>query len=168
LGLQGFTFVDHTADIAARLEAPTLDALFAAAAGALIAALTLPERVDARATLTLHLEASDLELLLVDWTGELLYRFETDGFLVSDATVRVTEAPDAGGEAPGPPSLRFGEARRIAKRGGGRWRLDAAVSGETRDPARHPLKVLVKAVTFHGLKIEERDGRYETLLVFDI
>jgi SHS2 domain-containing protein len=146
---QGFTFVDHTADLAARLDAPTVAALFVAAAGALTAALTVPDRIEPRLILTLELEAGDLELLLVDWAAELLYRFETDGFLVADATVRVTAA-DAGREADR------------------RWRLDATVSGETRDPERHPLKILVKGVTFHGLRIEERDGRYETMLVFDV
>jgi SHS2 domain-containing protein len=150
LGLQGFTFVDHTADLAVRLNAATLDALFAAAAGALTAALTMPERVEPRITLTLQLDADDLELLLVDWTSELLYRFETDGFLVCDANVRVVESLDA------------------CEAGRRRFRLDATVAGDTRDPARHPLKTLVKGITFHGLKIEERDGRYETLLVFDI
>jgi SHS2 domain-containing protein len=143
LSLQGFTFVDHTADLAAKLEAPTLDALFAAAAGALTSALTLPERVKPRVTQTIQLDAGDLELLLVDWAAELLYRFDAEGFLVADARVHVEQAA-------------------------GRWRLDAEVSGETRDPARHPIKVLVKAVTFHGLKIERREGRYVTLLIFDI
>jgi SHS2 domain-containing protein len=150
LGLEGFTFVDHTADLAARLEAPALSGLYEAAAGALTAALTIPERVEPRLTRTIVLEARDPELLLVDWVAELLYCFETEGYLVSDATVGVAAPLGAGGHA------------------SSHWRLDATVAGETRDPARHPLKVLVKGITFHRLKIEERDGRYETLLVFDI
>jgi SHS2 domain-containing protein len=143
LATQGFTFVDHTADVAARLHGATLDDLFAAAAGAFTAAMTVPEAVVPRQSLQVTLEAADLELLLVDWVSELLYRFETDQFLVATARVRVAEH-------------------------GRRWRIDAEVSGETRDAARHPIKVLVKAVTFHGLRIERRADGYETLLVFDI
>jgi SHS2 domain-containing protein len=143
LAAQGFTFVDHTADVAARLRGATLADLFAAGAGALTAAITVSEAVEPRHSLTVSLEASDLELLLVDWVGELLYRFETEQFLVSVARPRVAEQE-------------------------GRWRVDAEIAGEARDPARHPIKVLVKAVTFHGLRIERHEDGYETLLVFDI
>jgi SHS2 domain-containing protein len=143
LAPQGFTFVDHTADVAVRLTGATLDDLFAAAAGALTAAITVPEAVVPRQSSTIALDASDLELLIVDWVGELLYRFETEQLLVADARPRVAER-------------------------GGRWHVDAEIFGERRDPARHPIKVLVKAVTFHGLRIERRPNGYETLLVFDI
>lgn len=140
---QGFTFVDHTADVAARLRGATLDDLFAAAAAAFTAAITVPEAVAPRQSRAVTLEAADLELLLVDWVGELLYLFETEQFLVAEARPRVAEHDR-------------------------RWRVEAEISGETRDPARHPIKVLVKAVTFHGLRIERRADGYETLLVFDI
>jgi SHS2 domain-containing protein len=143
LARQGFTFVDHTADVAVRLYGATLDDLFAAAAAALTAATTEPDAVMPRRSVTISLEASDLELLLVDWVGELLYRFETEHLLVASARPRVT-----------------------GQEGG--WRVGADVSGEPRDPARHPIKVLVKAVTFHGLRIEHGPDGYETLLVFDI
>jgi SHS2 domain-containing protein len=140
---QGFTFVDHTADVAARLRGATLDDLFAAAAGALTAAMTVPEAIQSQRSLAIRLEARDVELLLVDWVGELLYRFETEGLLVAEARPHVIEQD-------------------------GGWRVDAEVTGETRDPARHPIKVLVKGVTFHGLRIERSPDGYETLLVFDI
>ena len=143
LPIQGFTFVDHTADVAARLRGATLDDLFAAAAGALTAAITVPESVAPTRSFTVSLEASDLELLLVDWVGELLYRFETEQLLVAAARPCVTEQD-------------------------GRWRVEAEIFGEIRDRTRHPIKVLVKAVTFHGLRIEHGPDGYETLLVFDI
>jgi SHS2 domain-containing protein len=143
LAVQGFTFVDHTADVAARLQGATLDELFAAAAGALTAVLTVPENVEPVRSIAMTLQASGVELLLVDWVAELLYRFETEAFLVAAARPRVSETE-------------------------GRWRLEAEVSGEPRDPGRHPIKVLVKAVTYHGLQIERRDAGYETLLVFDV
>jgi SHS2 domain-containing protein len=135
--------VDHTADVAARVHGASLDDLFAAAAAALTAAMTEPEAVVPRRVSTVSLEAADLELLLVDWVGELLYRFETESLLIAVARPRVTDQDD-------------------------RWRVDAEISGEPRDPQRHPIKVLVKAVTFHGLRIVHGPNGYETLLVFDI
>jgi SHS2 domain-containing protein len=143
LAWQGFTFVDHTADVAARLHGATLDDLFAAAAAALTAVITEPDAVVPRQSLTISLDGSDLEVLLVDWVGELLYRFETEHLLVAVARPRVADK-------------------------NGRWRVDAEITGERRDPARHPIKVLVKAVTYHGLRIERDPDGYTTLLVFDI
>jgi SHS2 domain-containing protein len=143
LAVQGFTFVDHTADVAARLHGTTLDELFAAAAGALAAILTVPENIRPARSIAITQQASGVELLLVDWVSELLYRFETESFLVASARPRVSEVD-------------------------GRWRLEADASGEPRDPERHPIKVLVKAVTYHGLQIERRADGYETLLVFDV
>ena len=138
-----FTFVDHTADLAARLTAETLDGLFEAAAAALMDALTVRERIEPREAEPVALAAAEPELLLVDWLNELLFRFEVRGRLVAETSVRVEPRGDG-------------------------WGLEAETRGEPRDPVRHPIKVLVKAVTYHGLRIERRNGRYETTIVFDI
>lgn len=42
--------------------------------------------------------------------------------------------------------------------------LDATVSGFRRES----VGIQVKAVTYHGLKIEERNGAFEAVIVFDI
>jgi SHS2 domain-containing protein len=138
-----YTFVDHTADLAVRLQGRTLDDVFAAAAAALTEAMTDSGRVEPRHGYGVKLVAPNPETLLVDWIGELLYRFEAAGWLVAAAQPRVT-------------------------RDGDRWRLYAFIEGEKRDPARHPIKVLVKAATYHGLHLTETPEGYDTLLVFDI
>jgi SHS2 domain-containing protein len=57
---------------------------------------------------------------------------------------------------------------RTALEHGDRWTLRAEARGESRDPARHGIKVLVKAVTYHGLEIVRTERGYEATVVFDI
>jgi SHS2 domain-containing protein len=138
-----FEFVAHTADIAVRLCATTLDGLFELATAAFTEALTDRAGVRARDTERVTLEAGELDLLLVDLLHELLYLFDTRQFLVSESRARVE--PHAGG-----------------------WRVAAELRGEPRAAGRHAVKVLIKAATYHGLAIERTARGYEATIVFDI
>jgi SHS2 domain-containing protein len=139
----GYTFIDHTADVAADLTGRTLNELFASAAQALTDTLTELDRVRPVVTQSVTLEAGSVETLLVDWLNELVYRFEVQNMLFSDATVTVDSGQD-------------------------RWALGATVAGELFDPARHPSRVLVKGATYHGLEIKEEAGEWRARVVLDI
>ena len=139
----GYTFIDHTADVAADLTGRTLDDLFASAAQALTDTLSELDRVRPVVTQSVTLEAGSIETLLVDWLNELLYRFEVQNMLFCDATVTVEPRQD-------------------------RWMLGATVAGELFDPARHPSRVLVKGATYHGLTVSETAGEWRARIVLDI
>jgi SHS2 domain-containing protein len=51
---------------------------------------------------------------------------------------------------------------------GARSVLRATVRGERLDPARHPLKLLIKAVTYHGLRIDHTGEGYAATIIFDV
>ena len=136
-----FAFFDHTGDVGVRLTGRTLDDLFRAAAEAFTTTLTDPGSVERRQTVTLTLEAPALDLLLVDWLNEILYRFEVGQFLVGDAEVQVN---------------------------GTAARLHGTLSGEVFDASRHRIKVLVKAITYHALEVREGAGGWHATVVFDI
>jgi SHS2 domain-containing protein len=108
----------------------------------MVDAMTTPEAVEPRESADISLEGPELDLLLVDWLSELLFRFETTGFLVSRAAVELVTADV--------------------------YRLGARIEGEALDPERHPIKVLLKAVTYHGLEIKEDHGRWTATVIFDI
>jgi SHS2 domain-containing protein len=139
----GYTFIDHTADVAADLTGRTLEELFTAAAHALTDTLTDLSTVQPAVTQSVTLDAGALDDLLVDWLNELLYRFEVQNMLVSDASVRLREA-------------------------NAHWHLDGSIAGEPFDPARHPSRVLVKSATYHGLKVTHEHETWKTRIVFDI
>jgi SHS2 domain-containing protein len=105
-------------------------------------AMTTAAAVEPRVSAHIMLESPELDLLLVDWLSELLFRFETTGFLVARATVELVTADV--------------------------YRLGARIEGEPLDPERHAMKVLLKAVTYHGLQVKEHAGRWTATVIFDI
>src|SRR5262245_32580664 len=120
---------DHTADLGLRVRAADLNTLFAEAGLALSSAL-VEDLGAVRSARQLHVElpADDLEYLLFDWLKALLYHFDTERVVCSRFEVQVGEG-----------GLK-----------GDAW-------GEPMDEARHQPGHEVKAITYHGLRVE-RDG----------
>lgn len=140
-----YRFLDHTADVAVELRAPSRAQLFADALVAFTDTTTDPETVAPEETVRIEVEADDAESLLVEWLGELVYRFEVDGMLFREAEVAIEDAE------------------------GGTLRLTAEARGERYAPDRHPSRVHVKAITWHGLEVrEEPDGTWYGQVIFDI
>jgi SHS2 domain-containing protein len=139
-----FEFIDHTADTAVAITAPDEAGLFQEAARAL-RALYVEERASDPEALAkdLQLEAADGESLLVGFLEELIYLFDAEGFLCREVEVRGVSL-----EAPA-----F---------------LDARVTGERFDPARHTALTEVKAATYHGLRIERSAEGLRAVVVFDL
>ena len=138
-----YEFFDHTGDVGVSLTGRTLDELFASAALAFTDTITPLQGVEPRRPEELDVAAPELDLLMVDFLSELLYRFDTRGVLMREAQVEVRE------------------------RDGG-WALQGTLIGERHDPQRHPLRVLIKAVTYHGLEIRLQDHEWRSRVVFDV
>lgn len=143
MGTVAFEFFDHTGDVGVDLSAPTLEELFASAAEALAATLTELDTVQPREEKLLSVAGPEPDLLLVDWLSELLYRFDAERWLARTAAVTIWHDPH-------------------------RLRVEGRVRGEPMDPVRHPLKVLVKAVTYHGLHVTKTPTGWSARVIFDI
>jgi SHS2 domain-containing protein len=131
---------EHTADLGLRVRAPDLNTLFAEAAQALIAAIVEDlATVQPLQPLEVRLEGDDRAYLLFDWLRELLYRFDSEHRLFSRFEVKVRENG-----------------------------LEATAWGEPLDRARHELGHEVKAITYHGLKVEPADGGWLAEAIVDI
>jgi SHS2 domain-containing protein len=131
---------EHTADLGLRIRAPALDTLFAEAGLALFAVIV--ENLDdvrAEKRVETNLAGEDRELLLFDWLRELLYRFDGEHLLFSRFDVHVS-ATGLTGQA---------------------W-------GEPLDPNRHVLSHEVKAITYHGLRVDQADGGWLAEVIVDI
>jgi SHS2 domain-containing protein len=131
---------EHTADLGLRMRAPDLATLFAEAARALFSAIVEDlESVEPLQKIELRLEDTDQELLLFDWLKELLYRFDTEHLLFSRFEVHLDRGSLAGSA----------------------W-------GEPLNPARHALSHEVKAITYHGLRVEQQAGGWLAEVIVDI
>lgn len=139
-----YEFTDHTADVAVELRADDRAGVFAEALRAFTDTVTDRKKVDGDEGHDLEAEAASLEELMVEWLGELIYRFDVDGLLFREVNdVKVEETGDG-------------------------FRLTGRARGEPYDEERHPLKVEVKGVTYHELEVEEKDGSWRGRVIFDI
>ncbi len=131
---------DHTADVGLRIRAADLDTLFADAARAMFSVMAGNlDAVRPTEEVSITLEADDPDALLRDWLGELLYTFHVRKLVFSEFSVSICE------------------------RG-----LQGTARGEPMDAARHELDVEIKAVTWHGLKVERTGDGWLAEVIVDI
>ncbi len=135
-----FEILEHPADIGFRAYGEDLPRLFRSAALAMLAIAIDPAAVEPRTEYALAVESGDLESLMVDWLSEVLYRFDGKGIAFCDFRVRA-----------------FSETA-----------IEAVGLGEPRDPDRHPARLIVKAVTYHQLKIERRGEMWTAEVYLDV
>jgi SHS2 domain-containing protein len=134
-----YDLVEHTADLGVVVRGSSLADLFARAAAVLADILYDPGRVQEGETRRRTVRDTDPELLLVRWLNELIVLRETEDFLWR----RVEVDLDALG-------------------------LQARLSGETFDPARHEARTALKAATYHQLSVRGAGGRFEARVIFDV
>lgn len=138
-----FRFLEHTADVVLEVESASYSGLLEEAARGLTDCITEVGSIRPQQTVEVTASAADREGLLVGWLNELLFRFETEGFLACEGEVEV---------ASGPAGLRAA----------GRLR------GESYDSQRHPFRTAVKGATWHNLHIESDDHNWRAVVVLDV
>jgi SHS2 domain-containing protein len=135
-----YEFFEHTADLGLRARAGDLDTLFAEAARALFAAIVdNPDAVRPLQQVEVRLAGTDREYLLFDWLRELLYRFDAEHLVFGRFEAHVT--------ADG---------------------LTGTAWGEPLDRSRHELAHEVKAITYHGLRVEQTADGWLAEVIVDI
>jgi SHS2 domain-containing protein len=135
-----YEYFDHTADLGLRVLAPDPENLFRQAAEGLFSVIVEPVLPPACAEqLEFRVEGERLDYLLVDWLTELLYVFESRKLLLGSFEVRIDD------------------------RG-----LKAKALAQPLDVERHRLLHEVKAVTYHGLRVEETQTGWLAELILDI
>jgi len=133
-------FFEHTADLGLRVRAADLNGLFAEAALALFSAIVEDAgTVVASQRIEVRLPAEDREFLLFDWLKTLLYHFDAEHILFSRFDVKVSESG-----------------------------LEGEAWGEPMDPSRHEPNHEVKAITYHGLKVEQTADGWLAEVIVDI
>ena len=141
-----FRFLDDLsiADVAFEAWGPKREELFIASAAALLNTMVdLREEVARQQEITILLEHEELDMLLFSFLQELIFYKDARRLLLHADTVLIEERQ-------------------------GIFRLEAVVSGEQIDAARHRLLVDVKAVTLHRFKVVFADNRWQAVVVLDV
>jgi SHS2 domain-containing protein len=124
-----YEIFEHTADVGIRARAEDLKGLFEDAARGLFSCIVANlQEVRPLQEMRFTIAGERRDDMLFDWLAELLFAFDTQRVLLADFQVEFV--------------------------GNG---LEATARGEPIDRRRHQLEMEVKAITYHGLKVE-RDG----------
>ncbi len=127
----GWEFFEHTADVGIRAWGPDFAAVLTETARGLMHLLTGGSfTATEQASFTVKVTTHDTQELVVGWLQELLLKFELE-HLVADVCV-------------------FDELTS--------QRLRATVHAQRCDPSTERLGREVKAITYHGLKVEMTNG----------
>ena len=131
---------DHTADLGLRIRAADLPALFTEAGQALFGTIVEDlATVRPLQAVEVRLQEDDRALLLFDWLKALLYHFDAEHLLFGKFEVQVEGTS-----------------------------LTATAWGEPLDRDRHVLEHEVKAITYHGLIVEQVEGEWLAEVIVDI
>ena len=137
-----YEYLEHTADAEFIAYGATLDEAFVNAARATFALIVDPGRVKPELDREVRLTAESLEYLLYDWLSELLYLTEVERLVFARFEVRVTGSD-------------------------GSYELIGRAFGEPVHPG-HEVSLHIKAVTYHDLRVEKKNAKYEVQVLLDI
>lgn len=129
--MKNIKFFSHTADVEFESYGATIEEAFENAALALAMTLTDVKKIKPKAKKKINIESEDLPSLLYDFLEKFLIMLDSENLVFS----------------------RF-DVKKIS--GNGKFRLDAEAFGEKFDKKRHQSRTLVKAITYHGMKIGKK------------
>ncbi len=135
-----FETFEHTADLGLRIRAETLKGLFEEAGLALFSVIVVdPKTIRPKQSFSFEIQGTNKDELLLDWLCELLFTFSNKHVVLGRFDVDIS---DTG--------------------------LKAAAWGETYNPDAHQIGEEVKAITYHGLKVEELEHHWIAEVIIDL
>lgn len=132
--------LDHTADLAIRILGRNMAELFRNAALAIKDLLGVPESGKNEKPVEILVQGMDLPDLMINWLKEILYLYHDESMAVWDITIREIK---------------------------GDREMAATISALPFPDQGILMNTEIKAVTYHGIKVENRDGKWVCEVVFD-
>jgi len=139
-GPSGYEAFEHTADVGLEVRGRSMEDLFEQAAAGFIDLMFESDSVRPAQSIEVSAEGEEAEELLVAWLHEILFAFEAERFVTASAQVES-----------------------LTQR-----KVTGKLRGEDFDAGRHEVRLVVKAVTYHGLEIERVGEGYQVRIVFDV
>lgn len=138
--MKQFEIIDISGDVGIKAFGGSIEEVFKNSAIGMYSLITDLKGVKGQKTINISSEGNSLEGLLVSWLNELIFHFDAYNFIGKD--IVILEMSDR--------------------------KLKANVKGEEFDTERHERKLLLKAATYHRLKVEKVRDRWEADIIFDI
>ena len=138
--MKPYELIDHTADVVIKAYGKNISEAFENAAKGMFDIITDSSEIESVGQYDIHLEAPDLEQLLVDWLSELLFLNGAKNLVFGFFKVELDEEKS---------------------------HLSARVFGEKYSISKHKMGVEIKAVTYHMLEVKNKRP-YHVQVLFDI
>jgi len=135
-----YELIEHTADVGIKAYGKNISEAFENAAKGMFDIITDNSEIESTGEYEIHLEAPDLEQLLVDWLSELLFLNSAKNLVFSFFKVELDEKNNS---------------------------LSAHVFGEKYNISKHKIGSEIKAVTYHILEVRNKRP-YHVQVLFDI
>ncbi len=135
-----FETFDTTADVGITVYGENLKDIFGQAAIGLFSFITNVKKLDTKISKSLEINADSYENLLINWLNELIFLFDTEGFVGKD--IKIKELSET--------------------------KLIAMIKGDFFNEKKHSRGVLIKAATYHKLKLEKKNNGWMATILFDI
>ena len=158
-----YKLIDHTADIGIEIFGDDLAGLFANGGYALFDIITDLSLVREKVLKNISISGRDLEEMMHNWLGELLYVFDTEDFIAKKINIKSIEtsfnALTSGIDIP---------VQGMGSEKGEYGNLKADIWGEKYDPNLHVINSAIKAVTYHKFEVVREDNGWRCKVVLDV
>lgn len=141
--MERFEWIEHPSDIGFRAYGRDLAEAFENAALALFEVMVDTGKVEPREEIKVEIESEDEGALLYDWLDKLIYFHDSRNMMLSKFSVKINKT-------------------------GNGFKLAAQALGEVFEPAKHPGRTAVKAMTYHMMEIKQEPGKSYVQVVVDI
>jgi len=132
-----YIIIDHEADIGLEIYGKSMEELFVNAVDGLFSLIV--DAKDVKPEKGKRFDTSANGETLIVFLNELLYMWETEGFIPVDFALKIDNKKVAG-----------------------------TVIGGIFDPAKHTAKQEVKAVTYHGFSISKNENGFVARIILDV
>lgn len=145
--------IDISGDAGLRIWGADPGVLFENAAEGLFYLITDTSGIKVTEKRDILLSSDTAEHLLVQWLNELVFLFDTYGFIGTGFSIRLENSPEHA-------SAEGGKSDNI--------KLEAHISGGTFNSETNESRLLIKAATYHNLSLEKKGSLWEATVIFDI
>ena len=137
---KNYRITTHQNELAVRIVGNSQADLFANSGFALFDVMSDIDKIEAAERLSLEVEGSDRDDVMVNWIRELLYLYQGGGYLLKE--FKINEVNDTS--------------------------VKAEVAGEKIDPDRHEIKQEIAAVAFHKSRMQKTGNQWIAQVIFEI
>lgn len=139
-----YEVLDISGDVGIRAYGRDYGEVLISAAVGMYNLITDIDKVVESSNLSVSVQADTLEGLIVRYLNELIFNFDTYGFIGKRIEINTFEERPEG------------------------FSVLTTVYGEEFDPERHERRLLIKAATYHNIKLENIDNKWKLEVIFDI